>query len=164
VKRRSAFLGATLMLVGCATPRTTTDADNCYDALVRAKAIAQIPTPLPQLDDPNRIIFAWPWFVDLEISRVLEGTVDGKVVKALAVLHSSWVSDEMTFALRRTTVGNFNILRGDPKNLRRCDRSVPAEVPYIDPAKGQTLDDLRRESEIEYQRYIDGFSDEDENE
>ena len=41
----------------------------CFDAIVSAQVLEQIPTDIDLTPD----LFAWPWFIDLKIERVLQG-------------------------------------------------------------------------------------------
>ena len=66
----------------------------CYDAKVRAKPVAQVPTVFPQSDDPSVIIMSWPWFVDLDVRRVLQGDVEKGRLETLAVLHTGYVRNK----------------------------------------------------------------------
>lgn len=121
----------------------------CYDAKVRARPVAQIPTVIPQ--EEGYIIISWPWFVDLSISKVLEGEVNQSQVTVLAVLHNRYLDKTRTWLLRRNALGMFNVLRPEnPDALPRCDASVAFAEPYIRPGAGQTLDDYRREGEERY--------------
>ena len=94
-----------LLVSGCAACLPTVASASeveCYDAKVRAKAVAQIPTPYPR-SDPDVIVMSWPWFVDLDVRRVIEGDVEKGRLETLAVLHSGYVRKTMTFYLRRNS-------------------------------------------------------------
>lgn len=132
-------------------PSVATAADiECYDAKVRAKPVEQIPTPYWRSDDPNTIVISWPWFVDLDVRRVIEGDVENGLLETLVVLHSSYVTKTRTFYLRRNSAGTFNILRiPDDVQIERCQPGTEPARPYIRPGPDQTLDDLRREAEAD---------------
>ena len=155
--RTLGLLSFALLLGGCATTADSAGAEQCYDLKVRAKPVAQVPTVYPKSDDPNVIVMSWPWFVDLEISRVLDGEFEASTLTALAVLHTYYISDSRTWYLRENTAGTYNILRpSDPSKVGRCGvRTYPTE-PYIRPGEGQSYEDLRREGEDRYNRYYQG--------
>ena len=125
----------------------------CYDAKVRAKPVAQVPTVFPQSDDPSVKIMSWPWFVDLDVRRVLQGDVEKGRLETLAVLHTGYVRKTMTFYLRRNSAGTYNILRDDPEELERCPSNSLAATPYLRLGPDRTYADERREGEEEYRRY-----------
>jgi len=86
----------------------------------------------------------WPWFVDLQVKRVVEGNVDRKPLRVLTVQHTWMVSRYSTWRLRRNNLGGFNAVFSETNSsLRRCPAEAAPAVPYIRPAPNQTLDDLR---------------------
>lgn len=98
---------------------------------------------------------SWPWFIDLEVERVLDGEFNEKKLTALAVLHTNYISKTRVFLLRRNMLGGFNLLRPEkPESLTRCDAGVAAMVPYIRPAEGQSLEDYRRAGEKAWADYL----------
>jgi hypothetical protein len=126
----------------------------CYDAKVRAKPLAQIPTPFPNA--PDYIVISWPWFLDLNVTRVLDGDVPQKEITVLAVLHTAYLNKTRTWLLRRNTLGTFNVLRvADPDSVLRCETDVEPVEPYIRPSEEKSLEDYRREGEEELRRYYD---------
>ena len=127
----------------------------CYDAKVRAKPVAQVPTVFPQSDDPNVIIMSWPWFVDLDVRRVLEGDVEKGRLETLAVLHTGYVRRTMTFYLRRNSAGTSNILRDDPDDLERCPSNALPATPYLLLGPDRTYAAERREGEERYRSYYE---------
>jgi hypothetical protein len=125
-----------------------------YDAKVRAKADAQVATPFPS--DPDYIVISWPWFLDLNVTRVLEGDVPQKKITVLAVLHTAYISKTRTWLLRRNTLGTFNVLRiAEPESIPRCGADAEPAEPYIRPAEGKSLEDYRREGEEDLRRFYD---------
>ncbi|APG63155.1 hypothetical protein LPB140_10545 [Sphingorhabdus lutea] len=119
----------------------------CYDAKIRAKPIAQIPTVLG--DSGEDIIIYWPWFLDLKIKRVIEGEVPEREITILALMHSYFREKTLTMLLRRNTAGTFNLIRAEPSSIRRCEAGSEPVPPYLRPGDGKTLDDYRREGEEE---------------
>lgn len=121
----------------------------CYDVVVRAKLIDQIPSVMPECGDC--IIMSWPWFLDLKVAKVLEGHLDGGVVRALAVQHTYHRTDNLVWKLRRNSAGSYNVLQGldSDKPPVRCTSAMPPEQPYIR-SKDKTLDDLRNEGLKQY--------------
>jgi len=144
-----------LLASGCAAclPAVASAADiQCYDAKVRAKPLAQVPTAFPQSDGPDVIIMSWPWFVDLDVRRVIEGDVEKGRLETLVVQHTYYVKKTLTFYLRRNSAGTFNILRYfDEDQIERCQPGTEPARPYVRPGPGQTLDDIRREAEAEWE-------------
>ncbi len=152
------FAPSTLLALGftACVPTVASASDvECYDAKVRAKPFAQVPTVFPQSDDPSVIIMSWPWFVDLDVHRVLEGDVAKGRLETLAVLHTGYVRKTMTFYLRRNSAGTYNILRDDPEELERCPSNSLAATPYLRLSPDRTYADERREGEEEYRRYYE---------
>ncbi|WP_197273851.1 hypothetical protein [Citromicrobium sp. JL477] len=127
----------------------------CYDAKVRAKPVAQVPTVFPRSEDMNVIIISWPWFVDLDVRRVVEGDVEKGRLEALAVLHTGYVRKTMTFYLRRNSAGTYNILRHDADELERCPSNALLATPYLRLGPDRTYADERREGEERYRRYYE---------
>ena len=151
-----AIFSAMLLMVAATTPVRSSETE-CYDVKVSAKAIAQIPTVFPEDDDPDVIIMSWPWFVDLRVSRVLDGDIQrNKMVTALAVMHVSFVKKTRTWLLRKNSVGTFNVLRPEsPELVARCEADAVPAKPYITPSPDQSYADLRREGENAYREYFD---------
>ena len=149
--KRTAFLALVIVtLSACATTSPSVNETDCYDLKVRAKAIGQFPTPIP--NDPNYIVISWPWFVDLEVSRVIDGRLNGRKISALAVLHSAYVDTPRTWYLRENTLGDYNVLRfSDLEKSKRCVEGEARAEPYLRPSDGKTLASLRQEAIAEWQ-------------
>jgi hypothetical protein len=138
-----------LALMGCATTAPTTGETDCYDLKLRAKPIAQIPTPFP--NDLEYIVISWPWFVDLEVTRVIDGEVREREISALAVLHSAYVDKTRTWLLRKHKLGGYNILRlAEPSQAKRCAQGEARPEPYLRPSENETLANLRRTVEADW--------------
>ncbi|MBA4164612.1 MAG: hypothetical protein C0510_08280 [Erythrobacter sp.] len=153
---RRIFAGLSIFIGLAATSSATADDGECYDVKVWARPVSQVPSVLSQSDDPNVIIMAWPWFIDLEVKRVLEGDLSEKKVTVLAVLHTSYVSKARTWLLRKNSAGSFNLIRSaKPSKVPRCKADSEPMRPYIRPSEGRTLEDYRREGEEELKRYDD---------
>lgn len=121
----------------------------CYDVKVRAKPLAQVPSAFPAED--GYIVISWPWFVDLKVSKVIEGGPVASRLTALAVLHSAYVRKSRTWLLRRNSLGSFNILRPEyPDKIVKCGPDAGPAAPYLRPEEGKTLEDYRREGEELY--------------
>jgi hypothetical protein len=142
-----------LAILAAAGPSSATASDiECYDLKIRAKAIAQVPTVYP--NDPDYIVISWPWFVDLKVTKVLEGELSQSRITVLAVLHAPYITKTRTWLLRHNTIGTLNLIRS-AEPLPRCAINAAAVQPYIRPAVGKTLDDYRREGEAEYMQSND---------
>ena len=143
------------LIAGCATAAETTprsSAEECFDALVLGEIVGQVPSDFPNPGDGS-IIMSWPYFIDLKIKRVVEGQIEAKGITALSVQHTYWRGDLGTkkWWLRRNTEGSYNILRVEGgKEPSRCSASIAPAPAYLTPARGQTLDDMRRAGEQQY--------------
>lgn len=124
----------------------------CYDAEVSARIIRQTPTVMVDCGD-DCIIMAWPWIIDLNVRWVYSGSVSRGPVTVLAVQHTyfSQPRNGRRWWLRRNSLGTYNIVqRNADEPLQRCLADAVPARPYISPADGQTLNDLRREGEERY--------------
>ncbi len=146
---------ALLAAGGCATASTLTSGqqtEECFDVLVLAKVVGQVPSDFPNSDD-GYIIMSWPYFIDLDIDRVIEGQISARKITALSVQHTYWRSDRgaRKWWLRRNTVSGYNILRVDdgPKPPK-CPEGAAPDRAYLEPAPGLTLGDMRRAGEQRY--------------
>jgi hypothetical protein len=138
--------------VAAAQPTEAAIEAECFDAEVSATIVRQIPTVTPECDC---IIMRWPWIVDLRVRRVHAGHVQRGPLTVLTVQHTDHRTDlgARRWLLRRNTLGGFNVVHdSDEGLLRRCSAGAPAARPFITPAQGQTLDDLRRAGEEYYDR------------
>jgi hypothetical protein len=124
---------------------------DCYDAKIRARPTAQIPTVYP--DDPEYIVISWPWFLDLKVKTVLEGKVLPTKITVLAVLHNPYRDKTRLWLLRRNTAGSFNVIRNEASSVPRCKAGTDAAQPYLRPGEGKTFEDYRREGEEALRRY-----------
>ena len=146
---------ASLAASGCATSAALTSAQQageCFDVLVLAKVAGQVPSDTAQSDD-GYIIMSWPYFIDLNIDRVIEGQIEARTITALSVQHTYWRSDlgARKWWLRRNTVSGYNILRiEDGAKLPKCPQGAAPDRAYLEPGPGQTLDDMRRAGEQRY--------------
>ena len=148
---RTAFLAlASALLAGCASIPPSSSETDCYDLKVRAKPVGQFYTPLP--NDPNYIVLRWPWFVDLEVTRVIDGQLDDPKISALAVLHSAYVDETRTWLLREHTLGGYNILNlAEPEKSKRCASGEALPEPYLRLSEGETLESLRQAAVAEWE-------------
>src|SRR5256885_16317405 len=83
----------------------------CFDALVSARIVRQTPTVIGECGD-TCIIMEWPWIVDLDIRRVLEGNVPSGRITVLTMQHTYFRRGLGTsrWGLRRNSLGNFNVI------------------------------------------------------
>ena len=141
-----AVLAATI--AGLATPASAASEADCFDAEVTATIVRQTPTDFPECDDC--IIMRWPWFVELHVERIHQGRAAKGPLTVLTVQHAHYRPDlgARRWLLRRNTLGSFNVVQSDTgERPQRCSPGSPPARPYIVPADGETLDDLRRELE-----------------
>lgn len=125
--------------------------NDCYDVIVSAKIVSQVPSVIPDCDDC--IVITWPWFVDLAISRVVEGRVSERKITVLALMHVPYRDNlgVRKWWLRRNADGGFNLLRFDMRSPpSRCLADAGAQPAHLRPSDGKTLADLRREGEDAY--------------
>jgi hypothetical protein len=147
---------AALCTFASAPPITASPVDDseCFDAQVYARIAHQTPTILGNCD-PNCIVMDWPWILELDVDRVLNGNVRSNHVTVLTVQHTYYRTHlgARRWWLRRNSLGAYNALkRGDATHLPRCPRGTAPARPYIQPPTGKTLADLAREGEAYYGR------------
>lgn len=133
--------------------RATETQAECFDALVVARLTDQIPTALRECDDC--VVISWPWILQLHVQEVVKGRAPIGPITVLRVQHTSLRTGRSDrWWLRRNALGVFNVLRLDTPNTAppRCAPGTPPTTPYIQPAEGKTLEDLRREGEQLYGR------------
>lgn len=131
------------ILIGLAAPSAASAEPACYDAKVRARPVDQIPSEIADCGS-DCIIMSWPWFVDLQVRRVIDGALPSRMVRVLTVQHTYRVSREGTWLLRKNTAGGYNVLAPEDGSAPvRCSAEVTPVTPYIQPGDGHSLDDLR---------------------
>lgn len=145
------LLVLSLMTVASASVAQSSEAlsqPECFDALVTGKALKQSPTVFPDCGG-DCIVMSWPWIVDVDVRRVLQGHAPTGHITVLTVQHTDRRTNRSTrWWLRRNTLGVFNALGVDDENrLPRCASDAAPAEPYVRPTKGQTLEDLRRQGE-----------------
>lgn len=153
--RSFAIALASLAACGWSTSATSSSpqqAQACFDALVVAKVVGQVPSDFPNSDN-DYINMSWPYFIDLDIVRVVEGQIEGRKVTALSVQHTYWRSDlrARRWWLRRNTASGYNILRiENGAKPPKCPQGAAPDRAYLEPAPGQTLDEMRKAGERRY--------------
>lgn len=127
-------------------------ADDCYDVLISARIVRQIPSAYPDCGG-DCIVMSWPWFVDLDVGRVLGGALPARNLSVLTIQHTSYRKDlgYRRWILRRNSLGGYNAtFMYRPRKVRRCEPSTAPVEPYLRPSDGMSLADLRREGERLY--------------
>lgn len=126
--------------------------DDCYDASVMARVASQVPTVAGGCGE-DCIVMSWPWIVQLEVEQMLEGRAKLGRLTVLTVQHTDYRPGPVAthWWLRRNTLGNFNVIRTNAPP-QRCESGAAAAQPYVTPAPGRTLGDLRREGARHYGR------------
>lgn len=130
-------------------PASAAPGPECYDLKVDARVVAQVPSEIPECDDC--IIMQWPWFLDLQVKRVVDGEWTGGTLTVLAVQHTYLRSRYGTWLLRKNDAGGYNVLRsgGDDKPLR-CRTGTKPAVAYLRPEPNRNLDETREAGERLY--------------
>lgn len=142
------------MVVACpfAAAAPEDAAFDCYDALVSARIVRQVPSAYPGCGD-GCIVMSWPWFIDLDVRRVPDGALPNRKLSVLTIQHTSFRAGlgSRRWLLRRNALGGYNASTFfEPKKIRRCDAGTAPMKPYLRPAQGKSLADLRREGEQRY--------------
>jgi hypothetical protein len=131
----------------------TSASQDCFDAEVYATVTQEIPSEIPDLGDGS-IVMEWPWFLDLQIERVLYGGIGRGTLSVLAIQHTYFSPRYQLWWLRRNSTGGFNVVSRDDRNkLGRCPKGAAPVAPYIRPGEGKTLDDLRQAGERRFGRF-----------
>lgn len=153
---------AILMSSGCqATQPDTSDpvaialpysSDDCHDAVVAARIIRQTPSVRPECDDC--IIMRWPWFIELDVQRALQGKVRRGRQLVLSVQHNDFRRGLGTtdWRLRRNSEGGFNLLGFAEDGGEACPAGTPPSEPPISGGPDTTLEDLRKQGAEYYGR------------
>jgi hypothetical protein len=150
-----ALVSAFALCIAASTPASAIalgDEAECFDAQIYASIVQQTPTDIPDCG-PDCIVMRWPWILELDVKRVLKGSVGSNPLIVLTMQHTYYRSDlgARRWWLRRNSLGAFNVLTGDnAARLARCPRGTKPAKPYIHPPKGKTLGDLAREGEARY--------------
>lgn len=145
----------TLILLAFTVPATAGDvaeASDCYDRVIFARLVEQVPSPLPEADDGS-IVFAWPWFLDFEIVDPLSGEMEE--LTALAIMHTYYVSNLPAgpWYLRLNSDGGYNVVgRSNDAPILKCPLGTAPARPYLSPGPERSLAEIRREGEEIYGR------------
>ncbi|WP_315761344.1 hypothetical protein [Sphingomonas sp. Y38-1Y] len=120
-------------------------AEDCYDRIVTGTIAAQVPAPVPELEDGS-IVMSWPWFVDLTVDRPGGGA---ERLSVQTVQHTYFARAlRGRWLLRRNRMGGYNARwRAHAPRARRCSRDAPPARPYLGAESPAALEKLRRESE-----------------
>ncbi len=125
-------------------------ASNCYDVKLIARPIEQIPSEIPDCGS-DCIIMSWPWFVDLKVTRVLDGQVADKTIGILTVQHTYMVRKDGVWLLRMSSTGGYNALRyTEEHGIERCPAGTPPTRPYIGTGDPHALNALREAGKARY--------------
>jgi hypothetical protein len=92
------------VLAIAASPAAAMTEPACYDVKIRARPVDQVPSEIRECGS-DCIITSWPWFVDLQVERVIDGTLSEKVVRILTIQHTYFLPRSGTWALRRNAAG-----------------------------------------------------------
>lgn len=146
--RRLGFGMIALLGAAVAPIAATAQEPDCFDAVISAKVVRQIPTPIPDCGD-DCIVMQWPWIIDLDARRVHQGDLKRGPVAVLAVQHNRYQEGAtVRLWLRRNSLGVFNAYRSETgKAMRRCRAGAPPADAFV---TGVTLDELRRQGEAWY--------------
>ena len=141
------------MLIGSnAQAQGSDDAAECYDAVVKGRIVEQTPSVFPEGDDGS-ITMVWPWFLKLNVSKVVVGAAPTGPLLVLSMQHTSFRKGLgwRRWWLRRNSLGGFNLLRfGKAQNLPRCLAGGEVAAALIRPGPNQTLEGLLTDGERAY--------------
>lgn len=144
-----------LLFLVAASPATANEPP-CYDLKVRAKVVDVLPTLIPPEKAKGGIFISWPWFVDLKVTRVLEGEGSKGLYPVLAVLHGGLGPEKRVYFLRSNTIGGYNLIRTSDENaLERCQPGVAPAEPLMWDLTDKTIEEYRREAEEKRERYLE---------
>jgi len=141
-------------LAAFAAPAASASTPDCFDAIVLARIVKQVPTAYPDCGK-DCIVMSWPWIVEFDVDQAVAGTAPSGRLKVLAVQHTDFRHDLGTrrWWLRRNDLGGFNLLRfGESEHLDQCTADGPPARAYLHPSAGQTLDDVEKEGEKAWNR------------
>lgn len=147
----AAVLVATL-IGSTAHAQGSDDTAECYDAVVKGRIVEQTPSVFPESDD-GTITLVWPWFLKLDVRRVVVGTASTGPLLVLSMQHTSFRKDLgwRRWWLRRNSLGGLNLLRfGEVENLPRCSTGGEVADALIRPGPNQTLEELLQEGQRAY--------------
>ena len=92
----------------------------------------------------------WPWILNLDVEKVLQGHAPRGPVTVLSIQHTYWKDDlgGLPWRLRRNTYGGFNLLTyGAETPAVLCRKDAGPAEPLVKLTGGQTLDELVSEGE-----------------
>jgi hypothetical protein len=145
-----AFVATSVAIPSTVGAGEVTAPQNCFDAEVYATVTQEVPSDIP-MNDNDTIVMEWPWFLDLQVERVVHGSLRPGALTVLSVQHTYFKPHYALWWLRRNSTGGFNVLRGDDtERLDVCPTDAAPVEPYVYPGEGQTMDDLRRAGERRY--------------
>ena len=138
---RLATLCISAAVLAVSQPAMAEDAADttCFDALVTAQLTRQTPTTVPDCD--GCIIMEWPWVLELDVKRVLQGEAPLGRLVTVSVQHT-WLATKpqpRRWWLRRNTGGTFNVLLDPDSRTHRCAAETPSARPFHRPGDEQEL-------------------------
>jgi hypothetical protein len=149
---RSAAIASILVFAAPFVQAADEDSPNCFDALVSARIVKQTPTPIPDCGK-NCFVMRWPWIDEIDVTDTLDGIAPRGHMRVLTIQHTDYRPMTFEWALRRNSLGGFNAqLASDDSKLQICRQSIPPEDAYVRLRAGQTLDDVERDGEREFDR------------
>lgn len=131
-------------------PAAFADEPECYDAAVKARVVHQVPTEAFNCGT-DCVIMDWPWFLDLDVKRVVKGDLPKGILRNVLSVQHTWfvMNRDFTWWLRKDSDGGFNLVgmgTATTTDLKPCAADAVPPHPYIR-ADGRTREDLRREAE-----------------
>lgn len=104
---------------------------DCFDALVSARIVKQTPTVVPDTGK-DTIVMEWPWIVELDVRRVVEGAARTGLLKVLTMQHTYYKTPAggTEWWLRRNELRGFNAFHLEanshlpPRERRRPDPAL----------------------------------------
>ena len=152
IRHSVALIGLTsFSTVGVAGAQSSEPTD-CYDAIVSARVLTQTPSPIPDCG-PDCIIMVWPWFMELDVKKVVSGDAPTGRLLTLTMQHTYFNrrAGSNRWWLRRNSLGGFNVLRfGEDQKLAKCAKGIPPAKAHIEPGPNKNLQDLLLEGKRMY--------------
>ncbi len=116
------------LMVCSLTARTANARSECYDAKVFGTIVSQREGKVGECK--GCVYFAIPYALDIEIKKVLEGTVKSSRLAVRSIQHMAEPREPRTWWLRRNSAGSYNRVEyGQLSEAHRCSIKAPPAKP-----------------------------------